>query len=102
MRNKMPQHIPLMSRNACDGDKLPGGCRFKVSAKSGPSESGDFGEIGDFGENGKFGWRKIARGLAIQIGCQKWPLGEWQFWREIARGVAISDIQIGCQMAPLN
>ena len=32
-------------------------------------------------------WRKIARGLAIQIGCRKWPLGEWRFrrkWRLIA------------------
>ena len=37
-----------------------------------------------------------AKTLAIQIGCQKWPLGEWRFWqnskfrwRKIARGLAI-------------
>ena len=22
------------------------------------------------------------RGLAIQIVCQNWPLGEWRFWRK--------------------
>ena len=45
---------------------------------------------------------KIARGLAIKIGCQKWSLGEWRFgeigdfgkngkfgWQKIARGLAI-------------
>ena len=48
----------------------------KMDAKCGPLKSGDFGDIG---KNGKFGWRKwrkIARGLAIQILCQKKPLGE--------------------------
>ena len=48
----------------------------KMDAKCGPLKSGDFGDIG---KNGTFGWRKwrkIARGLAIQIGCQKKPLGE--------------------------
>ena len=46
----------------------------KMDAKCGPLKSGDFGDID---KNGKFGWRKwrkIARGLAIQIGCQKKPL----------------------------
>ena len=54
----------------------------KMDAKCGPLKSGDFGDIG---KNGKFGWRKwrkIARGLAIQIGCQKKPLGEWRFLRK--------------------
>ena len=50
-----------------DGEKSPEGWRLKLDAKSGPLESGDFGEIGDFGKNGKFGWQKIARGLAIEV-----------------------------------
>ena len=63
----------LMSRNACNGGKLPEGWPFKLNAKSGPLESGDFGDFGNFGNNRKFGsrkWRKIARGPAIQI---RWP-----------------------------
>ena len=63
MRNKMPQHIPLMSRNACNGEKLPWGCRFKVSAKSGLWESGDFGE------KSPEGWRYPIFKLDA-----KWPL----------------------------
>ena len=50
-----------MSRNACNGEngeKSPEGWRFKLDAKSGPLESGDFGGNGDFGKNSKFGWRK--------------------------------------------
>ena len=43
----------LVSRNACNGGKLTEGWRFKLNAKSGPLESGNFGEIGDFGNNGK-------------------------------------------------
>ena len=42
-----------MSRNAYNGEKLTEGWRFKLNAKSGPLESGNFGEIGDFGNNGK-------------------------------------------------
>ena len=52
-------------------------CTFKLYAKSGPLV-----ESGDFGENSKFGWRKwrkIARGLAIQIGCQSGPLERGDF-----------------------
>ena len=26
-------------------------------------------------------WQKIAKELAIWIGYQKWPLGDWRFWR---------------------
>ena len=42
---------------------------------------------------------KIQNVAKIQIGCQKWPLGEWQFWRKwriwhkwrkIARGLVRS------------
>ena len=79
----------LVSRNACNGENGKNsreGWRFKLDAKSGPLESGDFGEIGDLGKNGKFGWRKIARGLAIQIRWQKWPFEEWR-WRLIAVSV---------------
>ena len=38
-----------MSRNACNGEngkKSPEGWQFKLDAKSGPLESGDFGEKG--------------------------------------------------------
>ena len=76
--------------------------QFELDAKRGPLETGDFGEIGGFGENrqrardngdkrpnhletGNFdenaNLAKIARGFAIiqnvaniQIGCQMWPL----------------------------
>ena len=47
--------------------------RFELDAKSGPLETGDFGEIGYFDEN-----RQRACDIQnlenIQTGCQKWPL----------------------------
>ena len=63
---------------------------------------------------------KFFRGLAIQLGWQKWPLGEWRFWRKwqnLTKRVNLAqtaknrqrvsdiqnmaNIQIGCQVAPL-
>ena len=38
--------------------------------------------ISSNGENGKKGKKKNAWVMAIQIGCQNWPLGEWRFRRK--------------------
>ena len=47
--------------------------RFELDAKSGPLETGDFGEIGDFDENHQRAC-DIQNLANIRIGCQKWPL----------------------------
>ena len=44
--------------------------RFELDAKSGPLESGDFGEIGDFRENRQRAG-SIQNVANIQIACQK-------------------------------
>ena len=90
-----------MSRNTCNsenGEKSPEGWRFKLDVKSGPLESGDFGK------NDKFGcreWWKIARGLAIQIRWQKWPLEKGRFWlkRLIWRVAIFAKLAISATMA---
>ena len=45
----------------------------ELDAKSGPLETGDFGEIGDFDENRQRAC-DIQNLANIQIGCKKWPL----------------------------
>ena len=59
---------PLMSRDACNGEngkKSPEGWRFKLYAKIGPLESGDFGENGKIWQ--KNGW-DIQNVANIEIG----------------------------------
>ena len=43
-----------------DWRKIASCWRFKLDAKSGPFETGDFGENGDFGEIGDFGKNRHA------------------------------------------
>ena len=119
-------NISPISTNYCNdenGEKSPECGRFKLYAQSGPFESGDFA---NFGENSEFGWqkwRKSARGLAIQIGYKKWPLGvailaklgplesgekgeNGDFGKSQEFGTRAGDIQnvanilIGCHVAP--
>ena len=52
--------------------------RLELDTKSGPLETGDFGENGDCSEIGDFGENRHRAGgiqnvANIQIGCQKWP-----------------------------
>ena len=54
-----------MSTNACNGEngkKLPASWWFELDAKSGPLETGDFGENGDCGEIGDFGKTRPSAG----------------------------------------
>ena len=67
----------LMSRNACDGEKSPEGWRFKLDAKSGPLESGDFSDFGNFGNNGKFygeNGEKSPEGWRFKLDAKSGPL----------------------------
>ena len=50
--------------------KTPEGWRFKLDAKSGPLESGDFGKNAEFGTNGE---------------KSPGPLGEWRKWQNLAK-----------------
>ena len=102
-----------MSRNTCNsenGEKWPGGWRFKLDGKSGPLKSGalailakttnlakngekspdPFGEIGDFGENGKI-WQKLQ--ILAQTAKNRQRAGNIQ---------NVANIRIGSQEWPLQ
>jgi len=73
--------------------KTPEGWRFKLDAKSGPLESGDFGKKAEFGTNGE---------------KSPGPLGEWRKWQNLAKKEknrqsagniqSAASIQTGCQI----
>ena len=61
-----------------------------MDAKSGPSESSDFGENGKILRKWRIWhkWQKIATPLGEWRFCQKWRI--WYNWRKIAKGIPIS------------
>ena len=87
--------VALISRNACNGDSncMPKVAPWRVAISAIMAIWAKMANLakmvnllqmakttGPLAEWRK--WQNFSRGLAIQIGSQKWPLGGWRFWRK--------------------